>query len=226
MGIRQSERSSSLERSSIICMGVGMRALPREINEVLKEFVREVSALPGLLSVILYGSVARGDYDARSDVDLLLIFEDEISRESAERKVSEAVVRLGHRLEPQCYSLEGLKRADKSFLREVFRDSVQLYGTIKIPSALTLLGLQPTRLVKIWIDELSSIEKVKFSQALYGRTSRVGKKSYTYRGLLHGLGGRQLGRGVIEVPENAWAELKSFLDGWKVKYKSEKIWRS
>jgi len=207
-------------------MGVGMKALPREIDEVLKEFVRQVSAFPGLLSVILYGSVARGDYDARSDVDLLLIFEDEISRESAERKVSEAVVRLGHRLEPQCYSLEGLKGADKSFLREVFRDSVQLYGTIKIPSALTLLGLQPTRLVKISVDELSSLEKVKFSQALYGRTSRVGKKRYTYHGLLHGLGGRQLGRGAIEVPENAWAELKSFLDGWKVKYKSEKIWRS
>lgn len=207
-------------------MGVGMRALPRKIGEVLKEFVREASTLPGLLSVILYGSVARGEYDARSDVDLLMIFDEEESREGAERKVSEIVVRLGHRLEPQCYSLDGLKRADKSFLREVFRDSVQLYGVIKIPSASTLLGLRPVRIVRISVEELPGIKKIKFSQALYGRISRVGKKRYSYRGLLHELGGRRLGRGVIEVPENAWIELKSFLDGWKVWYKSEKVWRS
>lgn len=203
-----------------------MKVLPREIGEVLKEFVREVSALPGLLSVILYGSLARGEYDARSDVDLLLIFENESSREEAERRVSESVIKLGHRLEPQCYSLDGLKQADKSFLREVFRDSVQLYGTIKIPSASTLLGLQPARIVRISVDELSNIKKVKFSQALYGRYSRVGKKRYVYRGLLRRLGGQQLGKGVVEIPENSWIELKSFLDEWKVRYKSEKMWRS
>lgn len=203
-----------------------MKALPREVGEVLKKFAREVSALPGLLSVVLYGSVARGEYDARSDVDLLLIFENEGSRERAERKVSEIVVKLGHRLEPQCYSLDGLKRADKSFLREVFREGVQLYGIVKVPSAPTLLGLRPARLVEISVDELPNVKKVKFSQALYGRTSKVGKRCYAYHGLLRGLGGRQLGRGVVEVPEDVWPELKSFLDGWRVRYKSDKVWRT
>lgn len=136
------------------------------------------------------------------------------------------MIKLGHRLEPQCYSFDGLKQADKSFLREVFRNSVQLYGTIKIPSASTLLGLRPARLVRISVDELSNINKVKFSQALYGRHSKVGKKRYIYRGLLQGLEGRQLGREVVEIPENSWIELKSFLDKWKVRYKSEKVWRS
>jgi len=101
-----------------------------------------------------------------------------------------------------------------------------LYGIIKIPSASTLLGLRPVRVVRISVGELPSVEKVKFSQALYGRTSRIGKKRYAYRGVLHRTGGRQLGKGAVEVPESAWPELRSFLDGWKVRYKSEKMWRS
>ncbi len=201
-----------------------MEVMSHEISEVLKKFVREASRLPRLLSILLYGSAARGEHDARSDIDLLLIFKDEDSRRKAERKVSEIVVKLGHRLEPQCYSLDGLRRADKSFLRGVFRDGIQLYGTVKIPSAPALLGLHPVRLVRIWVDELSEVEKVKFSQTLYGRTSKVGKKRYTYRGLLHRLGGQQLGKGIIKIPESAWPELKSFLERWKVRYKSEKAW--
>lgn len=49
--------------------------MPNKVNDVLKQFIEELSKLLGnrLKKVILYGSYARGDYDKNSDLDIMIL---------------------------------------------------------------------------------------------------------------------------------------------------------
>lgn len=49
--------------------------MPNSIDKVLSEFNNKIRKLLGnrLKSIILYGSYARGDYNEKSDVDLMLL---------------------------------------------------------------------------------------------------------------------------------------------------------
>ncbi len=49
--------------------------MPNKIDNILKQFIVEVSNLIGdrLKKVILYGSYARGDYDKNSDLDIMIL---------------------------------------------------------------------------------------------------------------------------------------------------------
>ena len=49
--------------------------MPSSINKILTEFNNQVKKILGnrLKKVILYGSYARGDYNEKSDIDLMLL---------------------------------------------------------------------------------------------------------------------------------------------------------
>lgn len=49
--------------------------MPNSINKILMEFNNQVREILGnrLKKIILYGSYARGDYNEKSDVDLMLL---------------------------------------------------------------------------------------------------------------------------------------------------------
>lgn len=52
-----------------------MPNLPTKINNVIKEFVKEVNTMLGkrVKKIILYGSYARGDYNSSSDIDIMIL---------------------------------------------------------------------------------------------------------------------------------------------------------
>jgi predicted nucleotidyltransferase len=49
--------------------------MPKNINKEIQEFIQEVQQLLGkrLKKIILYGSYARGDYNKKSDVDIMIL---------------------------------------------------------------------------------------------------------------------------------------------------------
>lgn len=49
--------------------------MPNSINKILSEFYEQVKRILGnrLKQIILYGSYARGDYNEKSDIDLMLL---------------------------------------------------------------------------------------------------------------------------------------------------------
>lgn len=46
-----------------------------EFKDLVFEFAKKVSGIDAVQSVVLFGSLARGEADARSDVDILIVFD-------------------------------------------------------------------------------------------------------------------------------------------------------
>ena len=83
---------------------------------------------PGCTSLALYGSGARGTYDEKSDIDLLVIGEESCVRYDA---VQSAEEELGFELQVTVipwYRWEQMLESDDVFARNVFRDHILLAG--------------------------------------------------------------------------------------------------
>jgi len=80
----------TINRDNAIVSGVLVPAFEFEselINNLVDRFYDGLGKL--LVSVILFGSVARGEETVESDVDLLLVLKDGTDRKKAERKISD-----------------------------------------------------------------------------------------------------------------------------------------
>ena len=135
------------------------------------EFVKlAAEKFPSLKMIVLYGSFPRGEYDDRSDVDLLLLFDEE----KAEHKYLPEAVRLGNdvvkKLEDsgektwdfQFLIAEDFDELDKTLKSTIASDGIVLYGE---PRGL-MKGLKAFMLFEYKTAGLSGRERVAFYRAL------------------------------------------------------------
>ena len=81
-----------------------------------------------IMSIILYGSIARGDYDHKSDIDILIIANKTLK--FAQHKFEK---RLSREINFIVYTYTDWKKKakeDKVFYDKVIRDGIALYGDI------------------------------------------------------------------------------------------------
>lgn len=95
-----------------------------EVVEALRSATPDLARRLPLRLVALFGSYARGNYSVRSDIDLLVVY-DEPRREDAFALVREAIPLPG--LEPHCYSASEATSAWRT-LSGMLRDAVILLG--------------------------------------------------------------------------------------------------
>lgn len=165
--------------------------------------------LDGLDAIVLFGSVARGEEDRRSDVDLLLLYEDEEQALRAE----DVTARVCSEFPDLRLSIinKGCSEAASNpyFLFEVLRDGIVLY---KRPSTLPLKAqITQLRPFYIYVFDLKGLDdrrKAAVTVALYGR--RRGLKRQ--RGVLETVGGVRLGRGAIMVPADHFRRIEAFFE--------------
>lgn len=112
-----------------------------EYQPPVREFIRRVEAgvdesdeLEALLGVLVFGSVARGEADRKSDIDVFVLVDGD--RTVARRVASEVAAELGERrfdgdrytFEPFVESVESSRRAGEK-LQETFREGITVYGS-------------------------------------------------------------------------------------------------
>ena len=112
-----------------------------EFHQPIRSFVEGVESVCAdtdesteLLGIVVFGSVARGDADRQSDIDLFVVVEGD--RTSARRHITDLIADLeterfdGDRFEFEAYveSAESAHRAGPK-LGEVFSEGITLYGT-------------------------------------------------------------------------------------------------
>ena len=109
--------------------------MPNNVNEEIQKFINEVKKILGdrLKKVILYGSYARGDYNKKSDVDIMILTD--LSFEEIEEyrdKISDAAfeieLKTGIILSPVVKNIEkyNIRRKFVPFYKNVEKEGVVL----------------------------------------------------------------------------------------------------
>lgn len=117
-----------------------------EFHEPVRAFVDRVRStladaddVDELVGVVVFGSVARGEADRQSDIDLFVVVEGD--RTSARRMVTALVAELGEQrfsgdrfaFEPYVETVESARRADAK-LREIFTEGITVAGDDRLQS--------------------------------------------------------------------------------------------
>jgi predicted nucleotidyltransferase/biotin operon repressor len=109
----------------------------REFVEQVREAVDGATEIQTLVGIVIFGSVARGEADRQSDIDVFVVVEGD--RTSARRRITDIVGELreerfnGDRFEfePYVESAESATRAG-SKLREIFEEGITVYSTERL----------------------------------------------------------------------------------------------
>lgn len=109
----------------------------RTFVELVRETAAEADGIADLVGIIVFGSVARGEADRQSDIDLFVVVDG--NRTAARRCVTDVVSTLSDQrfdgdrfdFEPYVESIESVQRAGPK-LREIFQEGITVYGTERL----------------------------------------------------------------------------------------------
>ena len=173
--------------------------------------------------IIVFGSVARGNFDRQSDIDLFIDTKKNIELET--RKIlslfqkSEIHRKWALKGLTQELSLKVGKLAQWKLKRDILSDGITLYGKLKeVPE-----NMEYYLLVTPTFSKFTKSRQVKLWRKLYGYSQKVGKKVYLSKGLVAKSEGKRIGSSII-IPMKHKQELLQFLNKEKVKYEVREIW--
>ena len=172
-------------------------------------------------SIILFGSVARNNFDDESDVDLFV----ECDKKD-EKKIKNILGLYQKTEEFEKFKLEGVKNEIsiksgsleewKNLKRSIISGGIVLYGSYHG----TPDKLNHKLLFLLNLEGISRAVKIKVWRSLYGYKQKVGKKIYISKGKVE----KKLGRGSFLVPIQDSQEVISYLNGNKIKYSLLDVW--
>ncbi len=112
---------------SLMCVKVYYPRYSREhVIRALKEYFSKNAGKLGILEVYLFGSYARGDQTAFSDIDLLIVVEDGVDRDRLYLELRKSIDIRG--LEPQIINLSDyLKMKAGRWIRTIKSEGVRIY---------------------------------------------------------------------------------------------------
>ena len=197
----------------------------------IAEFISRADEIPNLTSVILFGSVARGKADRRSDIDLCLLFDTEHDPEKGTGVKIARTIASGIEEKHDvrfAFTVSRLKEVDEGLLENLCKEGLVIWGRPLVTDA-HRLGLKPFAILSYDMSRLSSSEKVNVHRIFHGY--RIikwrGKKKYVSEksGLLKDAGGLMLGRGVVMFPAERLGYVMGTLDR-RVKVKVLEVWKA
>lgn len=200
--------------------------LPAEDKKLIENFLQKIKKWGpmSLESVVLFGSMVRGDFGASSDLDVLLVFnEPDPSRHLSEVTKLITVLKPHREIRPV---LTNLKDVGADLLREIMREGIVLHGKLTITPK--HLALKPYRIVSYDLSRAGSTARQRVARRVYGYTSQkhIGKRvrKYRYEGLADRKDCLILGKGVIALPAEEASEFITFLKKNGVKVKEQEVY--
>ena len=175
-----------------------------------------------ILQVVLFGSVARGEDTANSDVDIAIIHDLKDTD-----KLKTMIHKFQHdRVQCSYFSLQQLPR-ETEILSALTGEGILLHGQ-PINVKLKTRELNPRTLIIYDTSQLPKTERMKLNRALHGSVSRskYKKKEYVTKtsGILKERGIQKLSKAVLLVePKKAVSVLKT-LKTFNAKWKEILVW--
>lgn len=177
-------------------------------QDIVFEFVKRVSNITEVYTILLFGSVAKGEADVRSDLDFLIILDtqQDPNRTNERDKVSSIALDLEKKFNKDIqlvFSNINFDGLDGHFVEEVFREGIILFGKVPvIPEK--KLGFVPHVLIYYKLTNLTKSDKMKVKRVLYGYRTRKQYEGKLYVsnsiGLVEKLDGKRTGIASILLP--------------------------
>lgn len=188
-------------------------------------FLLDSSVGGDIRKIILFGSVARGDFTSESDIDLF------IDTDEKHEKSIEKIEALFYRSKiEETWKLKGITSVLSlkigrleawKLKRDIISSGILLYGKYnEMPEKIryyllisvgTLAHKKTSQQMRIW-------------RALYGYTQKVGEKKYVIRGLIEKAGGKKLAKGIFIVPMETRKDITTFLTKNRVASTLHEVW--
>ncbi len=182
-------------------------------------------------AVILFGSVATGEHDKESDIDLFIDVASEELVEPVERLLKEAEKEFYHVVEKK-WRLMGIETPIKSIVgsletyrwkelkSEIISTGITLYGKYQGIKK----GLKHFTIFSYGLSGLNQNKRVSFIRKCFGYSQKQNKKEYLHSGYLKEIGGARLGKNSILVPIDKTKDFHRFLLSFKITPEIREVW--
>lgn len=174
--------------------------------------------------IILFGSVARGDFTKESDIDIFINAPEETEQDIKNQLtlfLSSQVNKLWkQRGITNEISLKVGNLDEWSLKREVISSGILLYGKYnELPK-----DAKYYMLITLNVTGKKAAQQVRLWRKLYGYKQKIKKKVYSFPGLLVQCGGKKLGKAIVAVPMENRQKIFTLLKENKVPYKLHEFW--
>lgn len=188
-----------------------------QVYEEIERAVNKIKEIKGTVSIVLFGSFSRGDYDEGSDIDLLVVFKNKKDLDRGLNEIYNTTAKSDLFFQVIGLTLEEMKKSP--LLETVLREG-KIYYIKQDAEKLLTPTRKPYALLTYTTANLNAKERIIFTQELEGR--RSGK--YRYDGLIHKIGGYKVGRGVVMVPLGSLKTLIEQLEKKEIDYVVRYVW--
>lgn len=190
------------------------------VYDFISQLLDNKKLFDSIKRIILFGSVARGDFRKESDVDLFI---------DTNKKIDKTIGKEINKFEKRCEKSWHLRGIDlpikvlvgnlnekrwKNLKEEIISYGKIIYGKFE--------ELPEEGKHKILIDyELKCIsqkKKMSFLRKLYGYKTKKGKKEYRQKGLLEEIKGEKIGSNALLINFENLLFIKKLLKSHKIKY--------
>jgi predicted nucleotidyltransferase len=197
------------------------------MEEVLGAITKELNKQVKGISIIVFGSVARSEETDSSDIDLCVI-----CRQSQKKTIASKLMDIEKIYDKSIqvvFTDKAFTGMDHTFVETILREGKILIG--RYPDVtLNRLRLDPYRLIRYEIRDLSKREKMRLRRLLYGIETKKRYKDKVYvnrkRGLVDVTGGLRTGIASVIVPEKEARKIEGLLKENGALVQSYPVWMS
>lgn len=187
------------------------------------EFANKVKKITGVLQIILFGSVAKGEDKATSDIDIAIIhrLKDVESLKGEVNKIAPEKVQAAY------INVNRLPK-EIELVSALAGEGLLLYGK-PLSVHLNQKELKPFVLMVYDTRNMAKTQRMLLNRALHGSVSRSKYKNKTYqsesKGIIAQAGITKLTKACLLAEPKKAVVIRNVLNQFKVKFKEELIWK-
>ena len=194
-------------------------------------FLFEKNIKEEIKNIILFGSVASGEFDEQSDIDIFIEIWDARKKVIIEKKVKEQLSKFEDKAARIWYPRDiknkfsiitgDLNSPEWDNLKyDIISNGIVLYGKFQIMPE----KMQHRVLITFSLNKLKQQEKMKFMRILYGYKSKKNRKQYKKEGLLDTCSGIKFSSNSIIIPIEKTKEFRKLFSKFKITPQIREIW--
>jgi len=194
----------------------------KENLKIAIDFAKKIEKIKGIMQIILFGSVSRGEDNVNSDVDIGIIF-----RNRDKFDLMKEVNKLkDEKIQTTFLNITDLPK-ETELTGALSGEGLLLYGR-PIDIKINKTELKPRILINYSFFGVEQRIKVKINRALYGSVSQSDYKGKTYKtetkGLANEPGIEKINKGVLLVERNKAVKIVNMLKRFGADFKEIPVW--